>query len=326
LKEHIEGWREQGSGWVVILVTEDENGDNHFSAWAVSRDQAVPVPLDLVEDDSPRLAPLMKSWPITTLIDKRVGVLGVGSIGSATAQALVSYGVGKIVLVDPDRLLWHNLARHQLPARYVGLNKANAMADWLLERDPKLVVCGFDLDVIEDADALRTVLPELDCIITTTDGVESRQAANHLAVRAGLPNVLACVLDNGSYSEVIRVVPGRTACLWCYRQTQIAAGGFNPEPSLDRGYGEGTRHLPMTAVTGDLMLVGNAAAKVAVATVLERYGRRDQRLPGDLCITGLQPNPSRRAPFDIQRAGESRWHDIGGPGTDCPTCQPTAIK
>ncbi|MDQ1684998.1 MAG: hypothetical protein QOC82_1735 [Frankiaceae bacterium] len=63
----------------------------------------------------------------------------------------------------------------------------------------------------------------------------------------------------------------------------------------------------MTAVGGDPHLVGQAAAKAAVATVLDRIGHTDQRLPGE----------ARRAraaaisqPSGAVRRGERRRHPL----------------
>jgi hypothetical protein len=76
----------------------------------------------------------------------------------------------------------------------------------------------------------------------------------------------------------------------------------------------------MTAVGGDLGLVGELAAKVSVATMLEPLGFREQRLPGDQMTIALQPKPGMAAPFDLECAGEVRWRELPEPRPDCPTC------
>ena len=95
---------------------------------------------------------------------------------------------------------------------------------------------------------------------------------------------------------------------------------MDPEATLDRGYGAGTRHLPMTAVGADLGLVGQLAAKAAVATLLQARGYRDQRLPGDHAVIGLRPLPGIAAPFDVERAGEVKWSELPAPRPGCPSC------
>jgi hypothetical protein len=112
---------------------------------------------------------------------------------------------------------------------------------------------------------------EASIILVASDGIESRRAANHLARRADKPVVFACVLMDGAYGEVLRIPTPAVGCLLCARDELIRSGAMiNPETHLDRDYGTGTRHRPMTAVGGDLTLVGNIAAKAAVTTLLQR--------------------------------------------------------
>ncbi|MEV0352206.1 ThiF family adenylyltransferase [Nonomuraea sp. NPDC050680] len=73
---------------------------------------------------------LQPYWPVTDLASVTAMVVGVGSIGGAAATALAGYGLGRLLLVDPDRLLWHNLVRHVLPRRYIGKFKVDALRDY----------------------------------------------------------------------------------------------------------------------------------------------------------------------------------------------------
>ncbi len=90
--------------------------------------------------------------------------------------------------------------------------------------------------------------------------------------------------------------------------------------ALDRGYGQGTRQLPMTAVGGDLALVGQLAAKVTVATILERAGHPEQRLPGEHATIGLRPSQDLPRPFDAG-LGEVHWVEGHPPQPHCITCR-----
>ena len=58
---------------------------------------------------------------------KIVGV-GVGALGSQIVMNLARSGFGHWTLVDPDRLMPHNVARHALDGHFVGFNKAEAVA------------------------------------------------------------------------------------------------------------------------------------------------------------------------------------------------------
>lgn len=74
------------------------------------------------------------------LRDSRVLVLGCGSIGAPVALALAEAGVGRLGLVDPDRLTWANVGRHPLGADTVDLNKAVALAKRIRRSYPHIEV------------------------------------------------------------------------------------------------------------------------------------------------------------------------------------------
>jgi tRNA A37 threonylcarbamoyladenosine dehydratase len=74
----------------------------------------------VVDDDRDPLSFVANEWPVDTLSEKSVTVVGVGSIGSAAVETLAAAGVGRIALVDHDRLEQRNLARHRLGPSQLG--------------------------------------------------------------------------------------------------------------------------------------------------------------------------------------------------------------
>ena len=234
-----------------------------------------------------------------------------------------AYELGRLALVDPDRLLARNLVRHQLTTRHLGLMKVEGLADQLRHCWPDTAVEPLALDVTADADRMRPLFHDSALIACAADGVVPRRVVSHLARRAGIPAVLACVLEDGEIGEIIRLLPWPTAgCLICHRQYLADIGGFDPEPALDQPYGTGTDHRPMTAVAGDLQLVGQLAAKIAIATLLEHAGQYDQVLPGDHLVVGLRPHSGLPPHADLRHAAEFRWSRVGPPLPGCPTCDP----
>ena len=59
------------------------------------------------------------------MTEKKVVVLGCGSVGSLIAMELARSGVGNFLLVDADTLEYHNLCRHQCGIEDVGDLKVN---------------------------------------------------------------------------------------------------------------------------------------------------------------------------------------------------------
>lgn len=298
-------------------------GATEFAGWLIERSHVRPVQI-AVEPPVVGLAQLQQGWPVDELAAASVMLVGCGSIGSAAAEALAGYGIGRIELVDPDRFWWHNMIRHTLGRESVGRLKVRGLKSHLETRWPTQIFDAVPIDVVTDAHIVRARIPNCDLVVCAADGVAPRRVISHLARRASRPAVLACVLDHGAVGEVIRLRPSqRFGCLLCHRADLATRGGIDPEADQELAYGTGSTHQPMTAVPSDLRLIGQVAAKVAVATLLEsKHGDHTQRLPGEQAVIGLRPAGDLAEPYANERAGEIQWRPIPSPRPDCVTCGP----
>lgn len=75
---------------------------------------------------------------------KRVVVLGCGSVGSLVAMELARAGVGYFLLADPDIIEYHNVCRHQCGIEDVGDLKINALSRKLKNINPNVNICKFE--------------------------------------------------------------------------------------------------------------------------------------------------------------------------------------
>jgi hypothetical protein len=321
--------RKPQSGKATLLVTYEPGlaedllraGVQEFAAWNVTADEVVPLTM-AAEPPVIGLDQLKPQWPVDELAERRAGVLALGSIGGVIADSLAGYGVGTLDLIDPDRFLWHNGVRHVLGPESVGRYKVDAMRDWLKRRWPHLTVNTYPVDFTGQAHMMRGLMSELDALACSADGIAARRVASHLARRAGIPAVLACVLGDGTVGEVVRLRAGPAyGCLMCHRASMAETGAMDVEVLQERDYGTGSTHKPMTAVGPDLWMVGQLAAKATVATILEsEHGDLGHRLSGDLAVIGLRPSTPYDPPYDVQSAGEVVWSKLPPPRPDCPTC------
>lgn len=62
---------------------------------------------------------LERGGALNSLSDKKVVIVGSGSIGSEIAYMLAKSGIGKLTLIDPDFLLADNIHRHRLGGNYL---------------------------------------------------------------------------------------------------------------------------------------------------------------------------------------------------------------
>jgi hypothetical protein len=324
LRQHIPHLPQLGPNPVWLVTYAPDRPDlepwmtiPEFAAWTISSDGARPANL-IVEPTERGLVQLRDRWPVDDIQASRMVVVGVGSIGGSAVRDLAGYGVGHLDLIDPDRLAWHNFVRHTSDVRNVGRFKVDALKAELGRSHPETSITAHRLDVAHDADRLRPLLDDVDLLICAADGTNARRAAQHLARRAGIPAVLACVLDDGAVGEVLRLWPWKDkGCLLCHRST---IDTFDPEADQELSYGTGQSHRPMTALGPDLHLVASLTAKIAVATVLQAKGHGEQTLSSDLAVVGLRPAPLLGAPYNVEHPGQITWHETAPPRPGCPTC------
>lgn len=176
--------------------------------WVEGSVKFVPVQADLYT----RSSGLLETG---ALQQKSVAVVGLGSGGSAIAVALAQTGLGRMILVDRDRLEIGNVSRHACGVGDLGRRKTRALRDLVLGKNPAIDVTMHDLDVVKQPAALRTALRGVDLIIGATDGDASRFLVNQMALELGVTTIFGRVLTRATGGDVLRVRPHDSPCLAC---------------------------------------------------------------------------------------------------------------
>ena len=101
-----------------------------------------------------------------------VAVCGLGGLGSNIAIALARAGIGKLLLIDFDRVDITNLHRQQYKANQIGYFKTDALADTLFEIAPYTEVKTVTAKITEENFA--DILKEADIICEAFDNSESK--------------------------------------------------------------------------------------------------------------------------------------------------------
>lgn len=112
------------------------------------------------------------------LLGRRVVVIGCGSLGSSVAARLARAGVGKMDLVDGERLAWSNVGRHELGADSVGLPKASALSAKLRRELPHLDVDGHATTAHHFMIARPELMEHADLIVCATGSWDAESAVN----------------------------------------------------------------------------------------------------------------------------------------------------
>jgi molybdopterin/thiamine biosynthesis adenylyltransferase len=221
------------------------------------------------------------------LVKSSALIVGIGGLGSWVAELLVRAGVGRVRLVDNDRVEIANIHRQSL------YTEADAAA-----RSLKIAAAAQRLRQINSGARIETIcsrldqstaeslMQDMDVIVDGMDNFESRLIVNDCAVKLSKPWVFAGVL--GMEAQVMTIVPGKTPCLRCLMDAP-------PAPQGD-GSGRG--------VLGVAVAVTAAFEASEALKVLSGHLDRANRC---LLVFDLWENTIRQI-------------DVSTPRADCPCC------
>ena len=182
------------------------------------------------------------------LAEKRVAIVGLGSGGSPIAVDLARSGVGRFVLVDPDRLELSNVARHVCGVSDLGRYKTRAVADAIRERNPHAEISCHEVDVDADRTATLELLRGADLVIAATDGQRSRYNLNRAALELGTTALFGRALTRAAGGDVLRVRPHVGPCLACV----FASGLLRAEDEEVSTAAQARRNAPAYVGEADL--------------------------------------------------------------------------
>ncbi len=111
----------------------------------------------------------------------KVGIMGLGGLGSVVAIALARLGVGTLLLADFDVVEPSNLNRQQYFIDQVGLKKTAAMAVNLARVNPYLQV--ETVDVLLSEENIPQIFAGMDVLVECFDGAAMKASALRAALR-----------------------------------------------------------------------------------------------------------------------------------------------
>jgi molybdopterin/thiamine biosynthesis adenylyltransferase len=148
------------------------------------------------------------------LHEAHVGVIGLGSGGGFVALSLAMSGVGKFTLIDDDVIEENNIARHVADRRYIGQNKAVAVADLIHNRFP-----AAEVTVIQGrAEKHLEALDPLDILVVGVDGENAKYIINEACLKRRLTAVYAGVYERGEGGDVVIIRPYDGPCYACWSE------------------------------------------------------------------------------------------------------------
>lgn len=144
--------------------------------------------------------------------DASVLIVGAGALGSPVGAYLAGAGVGRIGVLDHDRVELSNLHRqflHSTPE--LGFPKAYSAVAKLQVLNPDVMIEPYQVRL--DADNAEGLVLGCDLIVDCSDSFATRYLVNATCCANGVPLVEGGVL--GLAGLVMAIRPGQTACYRC---------------------------------------------------------------------------------------------------------------
>jgi len=135
----------------------------------------------------------------------RIGVVGLGGVGSWTVEALARSGVAELTLFDMDHVAESNINRQvQAVGATIGASKGVALRERIADIHP-----GCDVQFVDDfvtADNWPALLPrDVDVLVDACDQVQAKTAMVHWALQTRLPFVSVGAAGGKQLSQAVEV-------------------------------------------------------------------------------------------------------------------------
>lgn len=220
------------------------------------------------------------------LLKAKVLIIGCGGLGSPCAYYLAGAGVGKIGLVDSDKVELNNLQRqilHFTPD--VGKTKVNSAKEKLSSLNPDIQIIPYHLRLTSEN--ILDIIKDYDIIVDGSDNFPTRYLVNDACVLLNKPFSYAGILR--FEGQAITILPHQGPCYRC----------LFPEPPPP-----GT--VPSCQEAGILGVVAGILGIIQATEVLKYILGKGELLVGKLLVFNALELSFRK--LNIQR------------NNNCPVC------
>ncbi|XP_029313711.1 ubiquitin-like modifier-activating enzyme 5 isoform X2 [Cottoperca gobio] len=162
-----------------------------------------------------------------------VAVVGVGGVGSVTAEMLTRCGIGKLILFDYDKVELANMNRLFFQPHQAGLSKVEAAEHTLRKINPDVSfeIHNYNITTMENFTHFMERVSyggldegkPVDLILSCVDNFEARMAINTACNELGQIWMESGVSENAVSGHIQLIIPGETACFACAPPLVVAA-------------------------------------------------------------------------------------------------------
>lgn len=239
----------------------------------------------------------------TKLATLRIGLIGLGSLGSKIAVSLARSGLRRFLMVDDDVLLPDNICRHELSWASVGLHKVQGLQEELSLIAPNIEVEIYMHRVGGQESAMRAarVLKELASCDLLIDATADPAVFLRLAAVARANHRPLCwgeVFAGGFGGLIARARPEKDPHPASVRSAILSYFETLPPAPFREAEGyDGSRQLPTIAYDSDVAQIASALTRFVLDTALQR---EPSHFPYAAYLIGMRKEWIFEQPFDTR--------------------------
>ncbi|MBW1996626.1 MAG: ThiF family adenylyltransferase [Deltaproteobacteria bacterium] len=190
-----------------------------------------------------------------------VNSAGVTCIGNGAAsqlyEGLVRSGIGRMNLIDKDRVELKNLARQGWTIHDLNKSKVNVSRKRFLSINPFLDLLALYCDVCDfSEEGLKSLIGNDQAIIVAIDEERGKSFINKATYPLGKPTIYLGLWEKAHAGEMVVVLPGKTPCYRCIMESRFE--GLGPDEVPHGGKAQ-------LGLIGDCHFLDALALKIALA-------------------------------------------------------------
>ena len=161
-------------------------------------------------------------------------IVGVGGVGSVTAEMLVRCGIGKLILYDYDKIESANMNRLFYTPEQIGMDKVAAAKQTLEKINPDVIieVHSCNITTSENYDKFLETIEKggingerISIILSCVDNYGARMTINKACNKLNQIWMESGVSENAMSGHIQFIIPGETACFSCAPPLVVAEEG-----------------------------------------------------------------------------------------------------
>jgi len=222
------------------------------------------------------------------LIDKKVMIIGLGSVGAPITIELAKTSVSSFTLVDHDQFEVGNVCRHLAGLSDIGRYKTKYVSQQIREKNPTADVHTFEMrGSWDNTNTIREIVRESDLVICGADDISCRRMINMICVQEKKTVIIPGAYRRAYGGQVLVIRPGETLCYECFLEMmpeRAADEEISNQEQADRiAYSD--KPVPVEpGLSIDIAPISQMAAKLAHQQLLREKETTLRSLDEDLSM------------------------------------------